>query len=243
VSFMHLKALWELQIVDRDLERISREIKQKELVISLKEMQTKISEIEKTVEKEENDIVQLEKSAKRIEKDLAGLESKKSEQEQKLYDGSCNNPKELESMRMKLDQLREQINQFEELELADMDKIEDKVQLLNRISGQLEDLKKAYYKGVKIYKKTKNQLENAKESAVKRHEELENLLEENLLEKYQKIQKAFKNLGIARVENGLCSGCRVEIPILHLKNVKEGNNINTCEQCGRILIYWDETAS
>ncbi|KJS22659.1 MAG: hypothetical protein VR72_04780 [Clostridiaceae bacterium BRH_c20a] len=238
---MHLKALWELQVVDRDLERISKEIKQRELVISLKEMQNNISDIETAVEKEQNDIAKLEKSAKKIERDLADLESKRVVQEQKLYEGSCNNPKELESMKVKLDQLREQTSQFEDLVLADMDKLEDKVQLLNRISGQLEDLKKAYYKGVKTYQKNKKQLEDAKESAMKKQGELENLLEENLLKKYQRIQKSFKNAGIARVESGLCSGCRVEIPILHLKNINEGHNIYTCEQCGRILINWDET--
>ena len=238
---MDLKALWELQVVDRDLERISREIKQRDLVINLKEMQTKISEIEITVEKEQEDIARLEKSAKKIEKDLAGLESIRAAQEQKLYEGSCNNPKELETMKVKLDQLREQTSQFEDLVLADLDKLEDKVQLLNCISGQLEDLKKVYSKGVKTYRKNKKQLEDAKESAVKMQGELENLLDESLLKKYQKIQKAFKNAGIARVESGLCSGCRVEIPILHLKNIKEGDNIYTCEQCGRILISWDGT--
>jgi len=233
---MQLNTLWELQEVDQSLEKISREIKQKELVVKLKEMQTKITEIQTVIEKEEEDVARLEKNAKKLERELVGLEAKKNEQEQKLYNGSCNNPKELENMKVKLEQVKEQIFHLEDQVLGNMDILEDKIQFLNQITGQLTDLKKSYSKGVKLYQKNKKDMGEEKTSAEKKQIELEGLLGESLLKRYKKIQQAFKNAGVARVENGLCSGCRVEIPILYLKNIKEGNNIYTCEQCGRILI-------
>ncbi|MGI6226950.1 MAG: zinc ribbon domain-containing protein, partial [Peptococcales bacterium] len=163
-------------------------------------------------------------------------ETKKNEQEKNLYAGNCTNPKELSGMKVKLEVIKAQISQLEDQILMNMDILEDKNQLLNRLRGQVEEIKKVYIKGVKIYKKNKEELNEAKISAEKRQLQLSKVLSGDLLQKYQRIQKNFKNRGIARVENGICSGCRVEIPILHLKNIKEGNNIYICEQCGRILI-------
>jgi len=122
-----------------------------------------------------------------------------------------------------------------------MDSLEDKVQLLNQQTGQLAELKKTYSKGVKLYKKNKIEIGDSKASAEKRQAELECILGESLLYKYKRIQQGFKNAGIARLEKGMCSGCRVQIPILHLKNIKESNNICTCEQCGRILLNLEES--
>ncbi|MGI6224750.1 MAG: zinc ribbon domain-containing protein [Peptococcales bacterium] len=238
---MQLKALWKLQEVDQSLEKISKQAKQKELVASLKEKQVKIAENEAAIAREEGDISNLEKKAKKLEQELAGLVAQKADQERKLYDGSTNSPKELESMKVKLDQVKVRISQLEDQILANMDMLEDKVQLLNQLTGQLTELKKAYVKGVKVYQKNKAEMTDAKATAEKRQDELKGLLGESLLNKYHRIQQAFKNTGIARVEKGLCSGCRVEIPIMYLKNIKESNTIYTCEQCGRILIYWDET--
>lgn len=237
---MHAKVLWDLQKVDQKLENISGEIKQKQLIFNLKDKQTKIEEIQQAIGREKKEINDLEKNAKKQEQELLALESLKVDQEKKLYEGSSNNPKELESMKVQLDQLKEQVSQLENQVLSIMDILEDKVQLLHQSSGKLEILEKEYSKGVKLYQKNKRELGEAKNSTEQIRAELVGELGESLSRTYQRVQQSYKNAGIARVENGLCSGCRVEIPIMHLKNVKEGTSIYTCEQCGRILVYWDE---
>ncbi|MDK2822605.1 MAG: uncharacterized protein PWP71_523 [Clostridia bacterium] len=233
---MHLKVLWDLQEVEQSLEKISREIKQKDLVMSLKQMQIEIDELQCIVEKESIEIAELERRAKKIERQLESLESKKNEQENKLYSGSCNVPKELESMKEKLEETTNKIVVLEEELLGYMDQVEDKVQLVNQVTGELEDLKKKYYKGVKLYRKNKKDFEDARSIAEEKQKELRTKLEKRLLYKYEKVQQVFKNTGIAKVEDGLCSGCRIEVPLVQLKNIKEGNNIYNCEYCGRILV-------
>ncbi|NLT95288.1 MAG: hypothetical protein GXW85_07090 [Clostridia bacterium] len=236
---MQQKLLWELQRVDQSLEKITREIKQKELVMLLKEKQNKIKELEAIIEKEEKERADLENKSRAYEDELANLETKKQAQKEKLYNGSTNSPKELESMKVKLDEIKERISQLEDQALANMDILEDKVQLLNRHTSLLNELKKEYIKNVKLYQKNKTELNEKMTFEEKRRAELVSMLSDNLLSLYQRAQEKFKNRGIARAEKGLCSGCRVEIPIMHLQNIKLGNNIYTCEQCGRILI-WDE---
>jgi predicted nucleic acid-binding Zn-ribbon protein len=236
---MQLNPLWELQEVDQSIEEISREIKQKDLVVKIKEKQKIINDIQLIIEKVEKEIDELEIKARKFEEDLLNLEAKKQAQEKKLYDGSCTNPKELESMKVKLDEIKEKIVQVEDQAITNMDILEDKVHIFNQESGRFAELKRAYNKDIKLYQKNKRELTDKMALAETKQAELLSMLEENLLSIYQRVQINFKNRGIARVENGICSGCRVEIPIMHLKNIKEGNNIYTCEQCGRILIWYD----
>lgn len=237
---MELKKLWDLQEVDKILEKISREITQRELVLKLKEMQGKIKELEGSVHSEKKEIKALEDKAQKGEKEIKEMEFTQKELEKKLYSGDINLPKELEGIKEKIDKIKQKINGLEEMVLVNMDKVEDKEQFLNQTVGSLEEIKKKYYKGVKLYQKTKKELEIKKEKALKKQEELKNSFPEKLLIQYQKIQKLYKNNGIARIENGMCSGCRVEIPVMQLKSIKEGNTIYTCEQCGRIIIAWNE---
>ncbi|MGI6227642.1 MAG: hypothetical protein ACOYJ1_15480, partial [Peptococcales bacterium] len=100
---MQQQALWELQEVDQALEKISKEIKQKELVIKLKEQQTKISKMQDIIDQEEAAIAHVEKNTKKLEHELLCLETKKNEQEKNLYAGNCTNPKELSGMKVKLE--------------------------------------------------------------------------------------------------------------------------------------------
>jgi len=171
---MQQKLLWELQRVDQSLEKITREIKQKELVMLLKEKQNKIKELEAIIEKEEKERADLENKSRAYEDELANLETKKQAQEEKLYNGSTNNPKELESMKVKLDEIKERISRLEDQALANMDILEDKVQLLNRHTSLLNELKKEYIKNVKLYQKKKTEQKEKKTFKEKRREEKAN---------------------------------------------------------------------
>lgn len=236
---MQSKYLWELQEVDRYLQKISKEIKQRDLVLSLKEIQIQIDELQGILDKENFEIGKLEKTSKKLEQEIRNLENKKIEQEKKLYSGSCNVPKELEGMKEKVDELKVKIDETEELLLIHLDKLEDKVQIINQSSGQLEELDKEYRKGVKKYKQTQKALNEAIVEKEAQKLELKKRINKELLSKYAAMQKRYNNSAIAKVEDGLCSGCRIEIPIMQLKTLKEGDTIKCCEHCGRILTILD----
>lgn len=65
-------------------------------------------------------------------------------------------------------------------------------------------------------------------------ETIETSLDSSLVRHYHKV-KARKGTGIAVVENGMCSGCRMIFPETH-EIFRYPDVVHTCEFCGRILL-------
>ncbi|NLW24556.1 MAG: hypothetical protein GXY91_04855 [Clostridia bacterium] len=233
---MNGKALLKLQEVDQTLMKIAKDIKQKELVLSLKEKQLAINKLQSILDREVEEKTNLEKKAAEIEKELAVLEAKKRQLEEKLYGSNTTLIKEIEGMRDRLQQFQSKINQIEDKVLSLMDQVEDKTQIINKIKGQLNQLKEEYVKGVKKYNLNKRNLQQEIEDLQARRWNIINSLSEEVLARYQKLQERFKYTGIAKVNGTCCSGCRIEIPILKLRSIKNGDNVEYCEYCGRLLI-------
>lgn len=64
------------------------------------------------------------------------------------------------------------------------------------------------------------------------------LLDKALLDRYTKLKAARKDLAVAPVRNGICFGCRLQLPPQLVAEVKRSDVLQTCTYCHRIL-YWD----
>jgi uncharacterized protein len=57
------------------------------------------------------------------------------------------------------------------------------------------------------------------------------------LSTYERIRKKWNGLAIAEVTNGRCAACQIMLRPQHLQDLRKGEQLLTCESCGRILIY------
>ena len=65
-------------------------------------------------------------------------------------------------------------------------------------------------------------------------------LDQEILFKFQRIIQR-NSEGIVAVKNGVCTGCHMILPAQFANTVREGENINFCPYCSRILFY-EETS-
>ncbi|MBP5602832.1 MAG: nucleic acid-binding protein [Treponema sp.] len=63
-------------------------------------------------------------------------------------------------------------------------------------------------------------------------------LDQEILFKFQRIIQR-NSEGIVAVRNGVCTGCHMILPAQFANIVREGENINFCPYCSRILFYED----
>ena len=61
-------------------------------------------------------------------------------------------------------------------------------------------------------------------------------LDQEILFKFQRIIQR-NSEGIVSVRNGVCSGCHMILPANFANEVREGEDINFCPYCSRILYY------
>jgi predicted nucleic acid-binding Zn-ribbon protein len=63
-------------------------------------------------------------------------------------------------------------------------------------------------------------------------------IDKALIERYIKLKATRKDLALAPIRNGICGGCRLQIPPQLIAEVKRSDELLTCSYCQRIL-YWD----
>jgi predicted nucleic acid-binding Zn-ribbon protein len=63
-------------------------------------------------------------------------------------------------------------------------------------------------------------------------------LDSALLARYDRIKATRKDIAIAPIRNGICSGCRLQLPPQLVAEVKRSDELQTCSYCHRIL-YWE----
>ncbi len=63
-------------------------------------------------------------------------------------------------------------------------------------------------------------------------------LDKNLIARYTKLKGARKDVAIVPIRNGICTGCRLQLPPQLLAEVKRSQDLQSCSYCHRIL-YWE----
>lgn len=60
----------------------------------------------------------------------------------------------------------------------------------------------------------------------------------SLLQQYEQVRKARRGVGLAEVvDNSVCGGCSVRLPIHVVQKVRKGEGVTRCPSCGRILYH------
>jgi len=73
-------------------------------------------------------------------------------------------------------------------------------------------------------------------------ETIEKKLPEQLVALFTRIYKNKHRLGLVQIENQVCFGCYMKIPMQTEIDIKYGNDIQFCPSCSRIL-YYDEMSA
>ncbi len=62
-------------------------------------------------------------------------------------------------------------------------------------------------------------------------------IDEDILNRYERIFRSKNNQAVARISHGMCMGCHLKLTSQEIHNAQRGTELVTCTNCGRIL-YW-----
>jgi len=71
-----------------------------------------------------------------------------------------------------------------------------------------------------------------------KHKEIAVTVEKGLLARYTKLKASRRDQALAPVRNGICFGCKLQLPPQLVAEVRRSDVILTCNHCHRIL-YWE----
>ncbi len=164
----------------------------------------------------------------------------------------------IEKMKARVSEIKKNVEyqaHLFEIQVADKKKgeIEEQILLLMEEVEQqqkaVQEAKSRVVEAEAAFSKLKTELEALDGSLAEELGELEQKrkgveasAEKSLLDRYNKLKSTRKDLAVAPIRGGICSGCRLQIEPQLVAEVKRAEKLLSCSYCQRIL-YWEEEAS
>mgnify|MGYP000680999141 CR=1 FL=1 len=144
-------------------------------------------------------------------------------------------PKELEALEAKIEELTQLKDKLEEEILLLMDKVEEEQKVVEEKRRQVEGLGKKVKDLEEHFRMDTERLTKQLEDLRARREQLRAAIDGKLLSDYERLKEKLGGVAMVAVEDGTCTGCRMAVPRDMIDAIRAGDRIVRCENCHRIL--------
>jgi predicted nucleic acid-binding Zn-ribbon protein len=166
-----------------------------------------------------------------------GVEAKTAEFEKKLYGGSVRVPKELQAMQEEVEMLKRQRGRLDEHILTLMDALESQRQREAETRQALTSAQETLKTKQAAYKRAADQLVAQARALTAQRTEAAKTIPPALLKRYYSLRASKGGLAVAAIEDAnACGGCRLGLPSSLVEKAHQGDSIEVCDNCGRILV-------
>lgn len=162
--------------------------------------------------------------------------TKAADVEKKLYSGSIRNPKELQDLELDLKSLREQLRRKEDELLAVLEEAEAAETEATAAAERYAAVRAAWEANRDQLLAERAELEPEAERLRAIREGQAAGIDRSILSLYDAIRSRRGGRAVARVERGMCQGCRISLPVSVLQRARTGNGLIQCVSCERILL-------
>ena len=184
---------------------------------------------------DEERLVELERSQREQEREVEDLRAKATASEKKLYGGTVKNPKELASLQEQVVNLQRKMRERDDKTLdimAEVDTLQQKVSLKR---GEVAKIEEDWRAEQASLSQQQAELGAALATLEQKGKDLAGKLDASSLELYQALRRKRHGRAVAKVEQGMCQGCRIALPMSELQRARLGQELVQCSSCERIL--------
>jgi len=228
-----LDDLLELQNVDTQMARLKRG---QAALDNGKEAEAAARAAREIATKQNQEFHRLSGELKDSELKLQSLEAKLKTNQQRLYQGTVSNPKELVNIEKEISNLQRQRSDLDERILELMDEVD--VQKSVAASTEAEaKVAETHHKSTVADWRTKFEAAAQELATLGQRRPLivAAITDKSLLKRYEDLRARPGGIGLAKINGSNCSACGMSLPSNTIKSVREGEELTSCENCGRLL--------
>jgi len=222
--------LYQLQEVDLKLESVEQALSQ--IASQLGESQA-VVRTQTELRSEHQRLEELRRQQHPAEWEIDDLVNKLAAAEEQLYSGRIKNPKELTSLQHEVEGLKARRNQLEDKALEIMNQVELSEASVAAKSSELKRLETEWHRQQQQLSSEMERLKAIVSDLKQKRELLAANIDSGAVEFYGELKKQ-KGTAVAKVEQGICRGCRISLPTTELQQAR-GSRLVLCSSCGRIL--------
>ena len=225
-----VKQLYQLQEIDLEIESNERQMNQK--VGQLGESETVIN-LQSKLTSEQQRLDDLARQQQSAEWEIDDLNGKIATVEEQLYSGRITNPKELTSLQQESNAFKAKRDQSETKALEIIDQVELAETNVAATSNEIKKLEGEWHNWQQQLSAEIEQLKGKLSELKQKRQLLADEIDPQAVDRYEHIRKQ-RGQAVAKVEQGICRGCRISLSSNELQQARGGNLIQ-CGSCGRIL--------
>lgn len=184
---------------------------------------------------DEERLEELERSQREVEREVEDLRAKATISEEKLYGGAVKNPKELASIQEQVVNLQRKMRERDDKTLDIMTEVEAVHQEVSLKRREIEKIEEEWQAAQASLSQEQAELSAALAILEQKKKDLASRLDTASLELYQALRQKRQGRAVAKVEQGMCQGCRIALPMSELQRVRIGQELVQCSSCERIL--------
>ncbi|MCC6174636.1 MAG: hypothetical protein IT305_04955 [Chloroflexi bacterium] len=177
----------------------------------------------------------LEAEQRDVELTAASIRQQRAEVEHRLYGGRVSNARELSDLSQRVDDLKRQIERHEERLLGLMEQLDQARMAAHASEALLRDIVTARraLEAKLLGERKELQAEIGRDETER--DRLRTVVDERALRTYDTLRKTRDGLAVVAVRQRTCQGCRIALTNATDQQVRHGEALVTCQNCGRLL--------
>ncbi|MDR9458610.1 MAG: hypothetical protein RI591_00490 [Dehalococcoidia bacterium] len=226
------KQLYELQEVDLEIDAKREMLSQ---VMSLLGESEVIDEARLSLARDEEKLVELQRTQREVEREVEDLQAKAAVATDKLYGGTVKNPKELSSLQEQLSNFQRKIGDGDDKTLDIMSEVEAAQKEVSVKRSEVAKIEEEWQAEQASLSQEQMELSVVLSTLEQKRKELVSRLDTMSLELYEAIRQKRQGRAVAKLERGMCQGCRIALPMSELQRARMGQELVQCGSCERVL--------
>ncbi len=227
-----MDALFELQQIDSAIAELEGDLAGLDDGSGLR---TQLAEAEEELRRRQGTHNENYGTQQKKEADLEKTDQKLKQLMDKAYGGVVSNPKELETLEQEIAAVTRAKDRLENELLELFDVVDEQNRATQGQEELVADLRGQLDETVRTYETERERITAQIATLQGDRAKLHEVIEPDSLRKYEHIRERCANLAVVAIEDKMCSGCRVGLPIVQIRRVSEGSGLEQCENCLRLL--------
>ncbi|WP_189542136.1 zinc ribbon domain-containing protein [Streptomyces gelaticus] len=179
----------------------------------------------------------------KAEQDVDQVRQRAARDQQRLDSGAVTSPKDLESLQREIASLAKRQGDLEDVVLEVMERRESAQERVTELSDRVSAVQAKADDATARRDAATKELDEEAASVTREREVVAGSVPADLLKLYDKLRVQQGGVGAARLYQRRCEGCRLELNITEINEVKAAapDTVLRCENCRRILVRTAES--
>lgn len=232
-----MEMLLKLQNVDYDLGELERS--KDYLPEMINNLETEIEDTRRGLENSESELKEENLRHSRLDMELATLNQELAKFQKQMMAIKTN--KEYDALTNEIANRKRRISDVEEEILKILTHMDDLKENIKEYKQKLEEIETTNTDQLTHLKEELNSIEDKIKIKEGDRKNITVRIDKRLLATYERVKRGRGNQVVVGIKKRACGACYKGIPPQIIQEIRKGERIYTCDNCGRILIWSDES--